>query len=59
MSHIRQAKKEDLIRIAEIEIFNYRLHFYPIFRNDGFYFSELQVPAKAADYESRLSNLWV
>ncbi|MBR5537456.1 MAG: GNAT family N-acetyltransferase [Clostridia bacterium] len=59
MSPIRPAKKEDLIRVAEIEIFNYRLNFYPIFRDDEFYFSELHVPAKAADYESRLSHLWV
>lgn len=42
-NHIRPAKPEDAGRIAEIEIFNYRLQFYPIFKNDAFYFEELQV----------------
>ena len=44
MHCIRPAKSQDLARIAEIEIFNYRLNFYPIFQNDAFYFDELQVP---------------
>lgn len=59
---IRQAKPEDCARIAEIEVFNYRLHFYPIFRNDVFYFDELQVPALMAEYqqdESFLPNTYV
>ena len=43
MALIRQATAKDACRIAEIEIFNYRLNFYPIFRNDEFYFGELQV----------------
>ena len=34
----------DAARLAEIEIFNYRLNFYPIFQNDWFYFDELRVP---------------
>ena len=41
---IRKAKHDDLNRIAEIEVFNYRLKFYPIFLDDEFYFGELQVP---------------
>lgn len=45
--HIRQATSNDAFRIAEIEVFNYRLNFYPIFRNDDFYFSELQVKKEA------------
>jgi len=44
MNHIRKATERDLARIAEIEIFNYRLNFYPLFQNDDFYFGELQVP---------------
>ena len=40
---IRRAEARDLCRIAEIEIFNYRLNFYPIFKSDEFYFGELQV----------------
>lgn len=44
---IRKAEPQDAGRIAEIEIFNYRLNFYPIFRNDGFYFGEKQVSSAA------------
>ena len=59
MSNIRQAKKEDLVRIAEIEIFNYRLNFYPIFQNDEFYFEELQVPKQILKYQKSIDNIWV
>ena len=41
---IRPATPADLPRIAEIEVFNYRLFFYPIFRSGNFYFDELTVP---------------
>ena len=41
---IRPATMDDLARIAEIEVFNYRMNFYPIFRSDEFYFSEMTVP---------------
>ena len=44
-NHIRPATPADLARIAEIEVFNYRLNFYPIFRSDEFYFGELTVPS--------------
>lgn len=43
MQNIRKATKDDVSRIAEIEIFNYWLNFYPIFRNDKYYFEDLQV----------------
>ncbi len=59
MENIRKATIDDLARIAEIEIFNYRLNFYPIFKNDGYYFSELQVPALMKEYESIVDNMWV
>ena len=52
MEHIRKATARDACRIAEMIIFNYRLNFYPIFRDDDFYFSELQVNSFA---ETRLS----
>ena len=42
--HIRPATGADLPRIAEIEVFNYRMNFYPIFRCDEFYFDEMTVP---------------
>lgn len=59
MEHIRQASAEDLARIAEIEIFNYRLNFYPIFQNDAFYFGELQVTAQIEKYRNAVESLWV
>ncbi len=43
MEHIRPARDGDLERIVEIEIFNYRLNFYPIFRSDAYYFGEKTV----------------
>ena len=59
MRYIRRALPCDLSRIAEIEIFNYRLYFYPIFQQDAYYFKELQVPEKIKEYESRMGSLWV
>ena len=47
---IRPAKTQDASRIAEIIITNYRVNFYPFFRNDEFYFSELNVVDMAAEY---------
>ena len=59
MGNIRQARAEDLARISEIEIFNYRLNFYPIFRSDWFYFQELTVPRQMEKYRPALSTFWV
>lgn len=42
---IRKAEKKDLARIAEIQVFNYRMYFYPIFRNDEYFFAGLKVPS--------------
>ena len=50
MNAIRAARAEDLNRIAEIEIFNYRLNFFPIFRSEEFYFGEKTVPNLTAFY---------
>ncbi len=62
LEYIRRACAKDASRIAEIEIFNYRLYFYPIFQSDEFYFDELQVlpetKALAADKE-KLSRTYV
>ena len=49
-AHIRPARAEDLNRIAEIEIFNYRMNFYPIFRSDAYYFGEKTVSNLIAFY---------
>ena len=54
---IRQAAESDLSRLAEIEIFNYRLHFYPIFQNDSFYFDELQVSNLIQAYQAAPENI--
>ena len=59
MNYIRQAKYDDIDRIAEILVFNYRLNFYPIFRDDGFYFEELTVVKQKATYEHELDSIWV
>lgn len=59
MEHIRPAERRDLERIAEIAVFNYRLNFYPIFRDDGYYFQELTVSRQAPRYAPQLEHIWV
>ena len=59
MKNIRQATCVDLNRIAEIEIFNYRLNFYPIFQDDSFYFEELQVSKQIERYKEIQDSIWV
>ena len=59
MENIRQATIADLARIAEIEVFNYRLNFYPIFQSDDFYFNELQVHKLMEKYEKLVGSMWV
>ena len=56
---IRKANEDDLSRIAEIQIFNYRLNFYPIFLSDAYFFGELQVPSLMKEYETQLDSLYV
>ena len=62
MNLIRKATIQDACRISEIEIFNYRLNFYPIFRSDVFYFDELRVDAFLKKYQEQpqlLENTYV
>lgn len=62
MSHIRPATPADASRIAEIIITNYRTNFYPFFRNDAYYFGELNVMDMAAEYAegtNALQNTYV
>ena len=59
MNCIRCAKAHDLERVAEIEVFNYRLNFYPIFRNDEFYFEELSVSSLMKEHEHAIHQTWV
>lgn len=56
---IRKANTDDLSRIAEIQVFNYRLYFYPIFQSDEYYFNELSVPSLMKDFEAGLDTLYV
>ena len=62
MNNIREAREADIARLAEIEIFNYRLNFYPIFKNDWFFFEEKQVPKGMQRYQEEkglLENTFV
>ena len=62
MNNIRKAVPKDASRIAEIIITNYRMNFYPFFKNDEFYFDELNVIDMAEDYKEgtdELNNTYV
>lgn len=60
--NIRQAKQSDASRIAEMIVSNYRKNFFPIFKNEEFYFGELNVFDVAREYidnEEILQNTYV
>ena len=60
MNNIRKAHEKDISRIAEIIVVNYRINFYPFFRNDEFYFGELNVLDTAKEFsENMLENTFV
>ena len=59
MKYIRRATIDDLVRIAEIFVFNYRLNFYPIFQEDTFYFGELTVSNMVESFAKELDSIWV
>ncbi len=48
--NIRQANQSDASRIAEMIVINYRKNFFPIFKNEEFYFGELNVIDVAKEY---------
>ena len=50
MVNIRRATAEDACRLAEIEVFDYRLNFYPFFHTDAYFFGEMNVPALMDEY---------
>lgn len=57
---IRKATHADLSRIAEIFVFNNRINFFPIFKDEGYSFGDLQVVSLADGYFCEvLQNLWV
>lgn len=51
MSFVRSAVSADACRLAEIEVFNYRQSFYPLFRTDRYFFSEMNVPVLMREYQ--------
>ena len=59
MKNIRKATIQDLERIAEIYVFNYRLYFYPIFKCDEFYFEELTVSNEKNSFISIIDDIYV
>lgn len=62
MAEIRQAKKKDVSRIAEILVYSKRLNYRPIFQDDSYSFGELQVLSVANEYlanKNPLEETWV
>ena len=60
--NIRKAEQKDLSRIAEIFVFNNRINYFPIFKNENFSFGELQVVSLADNYfgkEEILKSIYV
>lgn len=55
--YIRPAAERDAGRIAEIIVTNYRTNFYPFFRNDAYYFDELNVLDTAKTYAQGSAEL--
>lgn len=59
---IRKATVDDLSRIAEIYIFNNRINYFPIFKDESFSFGELQVVSLVDNYfkqDEIIKNLYV
>lgn len=48
--YIRKAAAGDVSRLAEIFVFNNRVNFFPIFKDESFSFGELQVVPLADQY---------
>jgi len=60
MNKIRKAAANDVSRIAEMIVVNYRINFFPFFHNEPFYFSELNVIDVAANFNAEiLQNTYV
>ena len=51
--NIRKAGQDDLSRIAEIFVFNNRVNYFPIFKDEEFSFGELQVVSLVNGYFGR------
>ena len=60
MKYIRKANENDLSRIAELIVVNYRLNFFKFFHDESFYFSELNVFDTAKSFSADvLQNTYV
>ena len=60
--NIRKAGKDDLSRVAEIYVFNNRINFFPIFKDEKFSFGELQVVSLIDNYFKKdeiINNIYV
>ena len=60
--NIRKRQIEDLSRVAEIYVFNNRINFFPIFKDEGFSFGELQVISLVDNYFKKdeiIKNIYV
>ena len=59
---IRKAGRKDLSRIAEIYVFNNRINYFPIFKDEGYSFGDMQVVPLIDNYfgkEEILGNFYV
>ena len=56
---IRSAGPEDISRIAEMLVFNKRLNYRDIFRDDSFSFNTLQVISTVREYMQYLDDIYV
>lgn len=60
--NIRKAIIDDLSRVAEIYVFNNRINFFPIFKDESFSFGELQVVSLVNNYFKKdeiIKNIYV
>ena len=59
---IRKAIIDDLSRVAEIYVFNNRINFFPVFKDESFSFGELQVVSLVDNYFKKdeiIKNIYV
>lgn len=55
--HIRRARPEDMCRMAEIFVYANRLNYFPIFGDEAYSFSQLQVSAVLADFSGWIGEM--
>ena len=60
--NIRKAETADLSRVAEIYVFNNRINYFPLFKDEAFSFGELQVVSLIDNYFKKneiIRNIYV